>query len=43
MTAGDIFLFVLVLIIGSLILGFIDAWREQRKLKKDIERSQRHE
>ena len=43
MTAGDIFLFVLVLIIGSLILGFIDAYREQRKLKKDIERSQRHE
>ena len=43
MSAGDIFLLVLLLIIGCFVLGFIDAWREQRKLKKDIERSQRHE
>ncbi len=35
MTAGDIFLFVLVLIIGSFVLGFIDAWWEQRKRRKE--------
>ena len=34
LTWGDVGTFFAVLVVGSLVAGFIDAWREQRKWHK---------
>ena len=34
MTWGDVGAFFAVLVVGSLIAGFVDAWLEQRKRNK---------
>ncbi|MBA7536957.1 hypothetical protein ES705_29223 [subsurface metagenome] len=35
-TWGDIWAVLLVLVVGSFIAGFVDAWWEQRKREREV-------